>query len=100
MDTKFEIIFSLDAEQDIADIYQYISVCKSNKTAADRLMVKIDKGICYLEKSPYLYPMANIKDYRKCRVDNYIVFYRILEDKKIVRILRVYHGSQDYESHF
>lgn len=68
--------------------------------AANGLLDKFDEAIARLELFPFSGPVARnmngLKDeYRSLVVDNYIVFYVVLDD--IVEIRRVLHGKRKYE---
>ena len=49
-----------------------------------------------LKSTPRLYPVAEENpQYRKALVQNYLVFYKIVEDRREVEIYRILHGAQD-----
>jgi len=87
MPTVFKIRFLPKAIEELENIYKQIST---------KLILEIDKAISYIEKDPYIYPMSFINGYRKCPIRNYIVFYKVIEEKKEAHIVHVFHGSQDY----
>ena len=63
---------------------------------ARKLRVKIDKSISYLTDSPRMYRESYYK--RGCRdiiVDDYIVIYRVVDESREIRVLRVLHGARD-----
>ena len=99
MDSKYEVIFSENVERQIDDIYDYIATNLSNITAARKLMRKIRDNVKYLKTSPYIFPVSRIIDCRQCVIDNYILFFEIDESEHKVKVLHIYHGSQDYENY-
>ena len=48
----------------------------------------------------YSYPQyVDDPDYRRLVVGDYLVFYMVNEDNKIVEIHRIFHGSRDIKRH-
>ena len=94
MDGKFSVVFLNKAKDDIANIYEYISVNFSSPVVANNLMDKFDESISYLENDPFIYPLS------VCVVKNFVALYRVDVENKEVLIVRVFHGAQDYENHF
>ena len=90
------------AVQDLTDITRYIGITQRDPFTANRLTEKIMSAIENLREMPYKYqsfrlskPLSN--DYRRFRVNNYIVFYTVDESKKLVTIYRVLYQKRDYE---
>ncbi|MDE5648896.1 MAG: type II toxin-antitoxin system RelE/ParE family toxin [Oscillospiraceae bacterium] len=82
------------ARRDIIDIAKYIGVKLANPNAAERLAEKMIEATEKLTDMPYkcpvYIPVKPLKyEYRKLIVQNYIIFYRIDEDKKLITIVRV-----------
>lgn len=90
------------ARRDMVDIAKYIGVKLANPDAAERLAEKMVESAEDLANMPYKCPMyIPVKplkqEYRKLIVQNYIMFYCIDEDKKLVTIARVVYSGRDYE---
>lgn len=90
------------ARRDMVDIAKYIGVKLANPDAADRLAEEIVETAEKLTDMPYRCPLhIPIKplkhEYRKLIVRNYIMFYWINEDEKLVTIARVVYSVRDYE---
>lgn len=100
MNNKFRIEYLPIAEKDLTDILEYILI--DNSTAALNLLDEIDKAISKLAYFPY---MGNVpKDqrlilfrYRMLVVDNYLVFYVVLDEEETVEIRRILHGKRKYD---
>lgn len=93
-------IFPL-AEQDMQDIFQYISVNLSNPSAALRLIGDFENAFDRISSFPescQLIQNEYVKDktLRKIIVNDYLVFYRVKNDE--IQIIRVIYGMRDYES--
>ena len=98
---KYKIQFSKDARKDLKDIYVYIKYSLQEPIIAKKLIDKIRKDIYKLEDNPTIY--AIIKDeiirkreIRKIKANNYIVFYKVEENKNIVEIVRIMYGRRNW----
>ena len=100
MDTKYEIIFTDYAKEELKDIFHYISEILNNKIAADSLMNKIEKILLALKQIPFLATKVHIKPrnetYRRLVINNYIILYQVNEKNSYVIIYRVLYGKRDY----
>ncbi len=90
------------ALRDMVEIAKYISFELSNPMAADRLLEEMIEAGNKLAEFPYSYPayipIRPVKhEYRKLLVQNYILFYWVDEEKKLVTISRVVYAKMDYE---
>ena len=98
---KYKIQFSKDARNDLKDIYIYIKYNLQEPVIAKKFIDKIRNEIYKLRDNPTIY--AIIKDeiikkreIRKIKVNNYIVFYRLEENNKIVEIVRIMYGRRNW----
>ena len=98
---KYKIQFSKDARKDLIDIYCYIKYNLQEPNIAKKLVKKIREEVYKLEDNPTIY--AIIKDeiikkrkIRKIKVNNYIVFYRLEENNKIVEIVRIMYRRRNW----
>lgn len=90
------------ARRDMIDIAKYIGVKLANPDAADRLaegMIEAAEKLTDMPyKCPIFTPVKPLKhEYRKLIVHNYIMFYWVDEDNKLVTIARVVYSGRDYE---
>ena len=90
------------ARRDMVDIAKYIGIKLANPDAADRLAEEMIEAAESLRNMPYMrpmyYPVKPLKhEYRKLIVHNYIMFYWVDEDNKLVTIARVVYSGRDYE---
>lgn len=90
------------AHQDMVDIVRYISRELKNPAAAERLAADlIGKGDS-LRPFPYAHP-AHIPirplkhEYRKLLVQNYLMFYWVDEEKKLITVARVIYAKRNYD---
>lgn len=83
------------------DIVYYISNELSNPAAAEKLALELIESARHLSESPYLHPVHVpvrnlIHEYRKLRIRNYMIFYRVEEKTKTDTIARVVYSRRDY----
>ena len=79
----------------------YISDVLCNSDAAINLKNKVDATIDEISKNPYIYSsyISNIKlknEYRKAKVNNYYIFFRIDEERKVVQIAKFIFSKMDF----
>ena len=87
------------AECDLDRITDYLCISLSNPQAALALLDEMDRLSDELESNPKAFPLCaadNLADlgYRKAILKSYIVVFEIDENK--VRVLRVFHSSENY----
>lgn len=93
MEKKYKIRFMPEAQKDMLDIFEYISVMLANTQAAHGLLSRIDETISILVDFPCSYEKVkdatlNKKGYRVIPIDNYLIFYIVSGDTvKIRRVL-------------
>lgn len=102
MKNNYELKFTPKAEEDLDEIYNYISTKLFAEVAAAGLMDKIENSIMRLKEFPLscsyvLDKPLKDRGYRKLIVENYIAFYLVDEVEKQVVIMRVLYGASDYE---
>lgn len=90
------------AQADLEDIFRYISEELSNPTAAGSLIGDMEHSLNLVCRNPQMCPLVSsalIKDktLRKLVVNNYIIFYRAIEKRKEIQVVRVLYGMMDYE---
>lgn len=98
----YKVRFLPIAQNDLLGITQYISSELGNTEAAIRLAEKIIKKTDTLGELPYSCPVyipirQTKNEYRKLRVDNYLVFYTVNEKEKSVTIMRIIYARRDFE---
>ncbi|HHY08390.1 MAG TPA: type II toxin-antitoxin system RelE/ParE family toxin [Corynebacteriales bacterium] len=91
------------ANDDLDEIYSYITGELDAEKAAMRLFEKIETSIMRLRDFPFSCNHVNdeflkMKGYRKLIVDNYIAFYVVDEEQRQVVVMRVLYGRRKYEN--
>lgn len=98
---KYNIIIFSKAQDDILKISNYISGELCSPNAADKLLTNFYDSFQSLQEFPLLGKKLdnsfNLRyNYRWIKVNNYIVFYTILEESNTVAIILVLYGSSNY----
>ena len=99
---NYKLKFTPKANEDLEQIYNYISEKLFAENAAHNLMEKIESSIIRLKSFPYSGSFVSDsalkgRGYHKLVVDNYIVFYLIDEIERQVVIMRILYGAQNYK---
>jgi plasmid stabilization system protein ParE len=84
------VIYS-KAQEDLEDLFKYISENLSNSEAAMKLIEKFEDKFKELALFPKAYPMIYnksliIQNLRKCIVDSFLVVYLYNESKQVVEM--------------
>lgn len=98
---KYDVKLSMEAEKDLQNIIIYIKEILKEPSVARKyanLMKQEIKSLEYNPKRHAIIDSKRIKDLkvRKLIIKNYIVFYRVAEEKKIVNIERILYGESNW----
>lgn len=102
---KFDVEISIEAKQDLREIYSYIAFDLKSPINAAGQLDRIESNILSLSELPDRFPLYphkpwQEKELRYIAVDNYIVFYIADKKSKIVMILRVLYAGRDIQTIF
>ena len=91
------------AEEDILSTVKYITNVLKNPVAANNLLDEIEHHEKNLEDNPYIYPLVNDdylseKGLRLIVIKNFLMFFIINEDIKIVNIIRFLYGRRNWKN--
>ena len=91
---KYRIRYLPDTVTDREAIKDYLS--RYYAGTVKRFFALLKEKIARLKEYPYSCPIyEDDPDYRRLVVGDYLVFYMVREDAKIVEIHRIFHGSRD-----
>ncbi|XVG95965.1 type II toxin-antitoxin system RelE/ParE family toxin [Eubacteriales bacterium KG127] len=95
----YKILVSEKYYMDLKEILHYISRDLSDPLAASTLLDKIEKTIFSLSTMPYRYSIIDDsylahKEFRKCLIKNFIIFYKVDEESKTIMIHRILQSRQ------
>ena len=96
---SYKIGYSEAAEQDLVNIFGYISMSLLEPETAKKLINRIMNAIAGLEELPLRHKLYqnepfHSRELRVLPVDNYLVFYTVIEKVKTVAIIRVMYGGR------
>lgn len=99
--SMYDIQITEPAEKDLYEIGAYISKELLEPETAKKVISKIAKGVNSLEDMPLRNALLAddrlaYKGIRKIMMDNYIVFYIVTEESKIVTIIRILYSRRDW----
>lgn len=91
------------AEEDILNTVRYITDALKAPTAANNLLDEIERQEEILENTPNIYPFVHDeylaqKGLRFTIIKNYLMFYTIREDTKMVNVIRFLYGRRDWKN--
>ena len=100
---EYKVELSIRAKEDYKSIIRYIKYKLLEPNIAERYAELIKNEINTLKYNPQKFAIIDydmIKKYkfRKLIIKNYIAFYRINEDKKIVNVERILYGATDWKN--
>lgn len=90
------------AYSDMVGIVRYISHELKNPIAAEQLAVELIEAADGIPAFPYAnpvhMPIRPLKhEYRKLLVHNYLMFYWVDEEKKLITVARVIYAGRNYD---
>ena len=93
-----DLVFSPQAEQDLAEIWDFIA--QDDIDAADRVCADIEQKCQAIAQAP---GMGRVRDelapsLRSFPAGKYVIFYRLIENG--IEIARILHGARDLKSAF
>ena len=102
MQSEYALNIYPQAVKDMEGIFEYIAVTLCNPTAAAKQIRDFEQALNLVcsqpESSPYIRnEYVKDKTLRKLIVNNYIVFYRAVHDRREIQVVRVLYGMMNYE---
>ena len=100
---KYKVQLSIQAKNDYKSIIRYIKYELLEPIIAEKYAKLIKNELNSLEYQPQKFAIIDydiIKKYnfRKLIIKNYIAFYRINEDEKIVNVERILYSGTDWKN--
>lgn len=100
---EYKVELSIQAKEDYKSIIRYIKCKLLEPNIAERYTELIKNEINTLKYNPQKFAIIDydvIKKYkfRKLIIKNYIAFYRINEDEKIVNVERILYSVTDWKN--
>ena len=97
----YKILVSETYHKDLKDIIHYIYHNLDAPITASTLLDEIESTVSTLSTMPLRYGLVDDaylrrKEFRKCLVKNYIIFYKVNKENKTVMIHRILHARQKW----
>ena len=97
----YKVVISPSADADLFGILKYIAYELENQQAATDFADGVERCYADLEEMPSAHSLCadsllRFKGYRKYPVANYLIIYRVDEEAKEVRIVHIFHETQNY----
>ena len=102
MISRFNVIYSPEAKNDLRSIASYILFELKAPQAAQNVTTRIRNEIRSLEEMPERYPIVEWEPWASMRmnkvpVGKYVVFYTVDSDSSVVSIIRIFYGGRNIE---
>lgn len=100
MSKTYTIKYSLEAINDLRNIYSYIAFNLGAPVTATQMINHLRTAIKKLDFMPMRYPCADTKhckliNIHKMIIDNYYVFYIVNNELSSIDIVRIVYGKRD-----
>ena len=97
----YKILVSETYHRDLKGIIHYIFYNFDAPFTASDLLDEIESTVSSLSTMPHRYGLVDDaylrhKEFRKCLVKNYIIFYKVNKENKTVMIHRILHARQKW----
>ena len=92
---SLDLVYSSQARADIKEIALYIA--RDNLPAANRFFAEIESTCELISRNPYIGQACDSlrPGWRQFSFSHYVILFRA--ESETLRILRVFHGSRDWE---
>lgn len=102
MTENYRVEYSVDAYEDLREIYMYIATELKVPNTAKAQVDRLRKGIQSLNFMPARHAFVewepwNSMDMHQLLVDNFIVYYLVDNGEMAVKIVRIFYGKRDVE---
>ncbi len=98
MDSEYRVEVLGLARSDIIGIEAYIS--QYDESAARNYLERLYNGLKALGNMPYMGQKSDIDPaFRRIVIDNYLAFYTVNDEKRLVEIHRILHGAMDIKKY-
>ena len=99
LESKYNLIYSLEYNEELTVIYEYVATKLNEENIAKKLITKIRKEILrlqYFPKENKVISRRRENELYRLIVKNYIIIYQIDIKIKTVYILHIFNSKQNY----
>ena len=88
-------------DKDIEKIHAFLLMSDCSPSTIQRIFDALYKDMTKLRTSPRIGARLSNKtsianDYRYLRSEQYLIFYKVFDNEKLVRVYHIYHGKENY----
>lgn len=99
---KYQVRIYPRAQNDLDEISDYMSNTLCNPDAFEKFSSKMLQLLDLASSNPYMYPLiqnprVKNKALRKIIVGKYIVFYQPMDIEHEIHVLRIMHGTRNFD---
>jgi plasmid stabilization system protein ParE len=103
MNNTYSVIYSLEAMDDLREIYLYIAFTLKMPDTAKKQVNRIRKEIRSLDFMPSRYSLVEWEPWKsigmhKVPVDNFMVYYTVNDYNSTVTVIRIFYGGRDVKN--
>ena len=103
MTDSYKVGYSVDALDDLREIYSYIANELLVPETASAQLGCIRKEVRSLDFMPSRYALAHWEPWHSMKmhqlpVDNFIVYYLVDDEKRTVTVVRIFYGGRDIDN--
>lgn len=100
MSDSYSVVYSPEAIDDLREVYSYIAFTLLAPETAEKQLNRIRKEIRSLDFMPSRYALVEWEPWQsmemhKVPVDNFVVYYIVDDDSRIVTVIRIFYGGRD-----
>ena len=97
----YNVVISPSANADLFGILRYLAEELENPQTATDFADGVERCYLDLQSMPSAHafcadPLLRLKGYRKYPVGNYLVIFRVIEERSEVRVVHIFHETQNY----
>ena len=99
---QYKVIYTPEAKNDLKAVYSYIAFTLKEREIAKKQVDRIRDSIRDLDTSPERYTAVDWEPWssmgmRKFPMNNYVVYYNVDREERVVTIIRIFYGGRDVE---
>ena len=99
--SKFQVKKSKSFDRDIDRVVSFLTIAEYDSASIKNVLEGFFTDMKRLRKTPYIGAKLSNKtsipnDYRYLISDKYLIFYKVYESERLVRIYHVYHSREPY----
>ena len=95
---RYTVRYLETVRRDREAIKAYLS--QYSTTAAMRLFEKIRNKMELVKSNPYMHKSYEGRpQFRRMVIEDYLIFYKVIETSKTIEVHHIFHGTRDIEQH-